>query len=251
MRSAQIDERQPPVQFPADRIGQRQRRHDRARVFGHLDEVGATERGAELVLDAALPPEMNGLDGVRRAGNLRVRAVPSREPIQRTEERHSYRRRGAGRCARRRVRSNRDLDVGIVWRPDFAKRCFDQRVQPPARRVEIRRVPRPAVPDVKDHARFPTARWKGVDAHGDERTDSDVEDLPVTRDPRVGPPTVVANPNGSGRVDDAERPTCHSNASRFTTTLPLLTRRRHGPPSLAERKSYLIFHLTATQYWLY
>ena len=77
VRPAEVDERQPPVQFPANRIGERQRRHDRPRVVGDLDEVGAAERGAELILDAALPPEVNGLDGVRGAGNLVRRATAS------------------------------------------------------------------------------------------------------------------------------------------------------------------------------
>ena len=77
MGSAQINERQSLTEDAADRIRQRQRRHHRARIFGHLDEVGAAERGTELILNPRLLSEVNGLNRVRRAGDFLLRAAAS------------------------------------------------------------------------------------------------------------------------------------------------------------------------------
>jgi hypothetical protein len=42
---------------------------------------------AQLVLDAALPPKVNGLDGMRRAGDLPGRPMAPGESIQRAQQR--------------------------------------------------------------------------------------------------------------------------------------------------------------------
>ena len=62
MPPAKVNQREPPLQFPAEPVGQGQLRYDRPGICGHLDEVCAAERGADLVLNAGLPSETNGFD---------------------------------------------------------------------------------------------------------------------------------------------------------------------------------------------
>src|SRR5260370_28987676 len=69
-----------------------------------------------------------------------------------------------------------------------------------------RRVRRIAVPEVLgvDHdRRLSFGRVPGLDLHLCEGRYRDVEDLPVAREPSVGPAPVVTDPDGSDGVNDA------------------------------------------------
>ena len=87
MGATQIDQRQPALQLLKGSAGEIEAGYDSARVVDDLDEIHAAERGAELVLNAALPTELDGLDGVRLVRDLGRRAPAADEPIQRAEER--------------------------------------------------------------------------------------------------------------------------------------------------------------------
>ena len=150
VRTAEEDHRQPPLQLMTERIGQRQLRHDRARVFRHLDEVHAAVGGAELVLDAALPPEVDGLNRVCRAGDRVRGALPPGQAIERAEQRHERRSRGPRRRTSRRFRGDGHFDVGVGGRRDLAERGLEQRVRSPFGCVQVGRVSRPVVAGVDD-----------------------------------------------------------------------------------------------------
>ncbi len=201
VRAAEEHHGQPPLQLMTERIGQRQLRHDRARVFRHLDEVHAAIGGAELVLYAALPAEVDGLDRVRRGGD-RVRGAPSPgQAIECAEQRDERRSRGPRRRTCRRFRGDGHVDVGVVWRRDLTERGLEQRVRSPFGCVQVGRVSRPVVAGVDDDPRFAAAARIGVDAHADDRPHGEVEHAAVTGEPGVGPAAVVTDAYRRGRQD--------------------------------------------------
>ena len=74
----------------------------------------------------------------------------------------------------------------------------------PVRRVEGGRVPGAVGLDIKNHARVAALTRENIHAYIDQWTNGNVEDVPVPGDTRIGPSPVVADPDGSCRVDDAE-----------------------------------------------
>ena len=204
MRPAKVNQREPPLQFPAEPVGQRQLRYDRPGIFGHLDEVCAAERGADLILNAGLPSETNGFDVMRCAGDLLDCAMTLCEPVQRAKHRNDHCRGRAGRRTRRRIRPNRHLDIHVVRWPDLLKGCFEQGMRPPGGAIEDRRVPCRVVLYVEDYACLPAARRIDVNSDRDQRAYGNVEDLAPPGEPGVGPPADVTDSNWSRRVDSGD-----------------------------------------------
>ena len=101
VRLAQVDQNEPSLQFPPDRIGHPNLRYRRVWILEHIDEVDTAVGRTELVLDATLLFQHICLDRVSHVGDLVRCAAACRQAVECPDQSHRYGRGSPRRCASR------------------------------------------------------------------------------------------------------------------------------------------------------
>ena len=159
VRLAEVDEKEPPLELPPDRVRHQDRRDRGMRVDEHLDVVDPAVGRGELVLDAALPAEHLGLDALCGGSGLVRREAPGGQGVEGADEGHRDRGRGAGARARRRLGVDRHLEPQVARDLHVRDRGFQEGVGPPGWRGVPHFVPLAEVLGVDDEGGPPRPGW--------------------------------------------------------------------------------------------
>src|SRR5262249_18999840 len=177
---------------------------------GHLNEIERAKGGTELILNATLEFQTLHLDPMCAVRNLMGCQSSRRQRVESTDQRDRYRRRGAGGCACRYFGVDCDLQRVLLRQHHLSNRGFEQ---PMAIRANLARydcIALAIVLGVQDNAVRSRRPRKDCDLHLDIGVDPDIEYLPLSSEPRIGPAADVADANRRDAVDDAQGDMCFS-----------------------------------------
>ena len=187
------DHRETRLEFGAHGVRDLHAMHGRMRILVHVDEADAAVRRAELVLDAALLPQVHRLHLMRLRRQFVRRKPVRRKAVKRPQQRdRDCGRRTGGRAARNR-RMEGDLDVQSLGDRHRLHARLEQRVAVEHHVLRIKTIPVAVVVHREVEPLAPRRHLRDLHAAFGVRAHRDVEHGPVLGEPRVRPAAQVAD----------------------------------------------------------
>ncbi len=169
----------------------------------HFDIVDPAKGRAELILDPTLLPEHFGLYFLGRLCHLVGRHPYRGQQIERTDQRHSHRRRSPRRGTCRCLRINSHLKSHILRHLHIFDGRLQQRKVVPLAIAQFDRKTLAEILGVDDDAVLDLVTAKDLELGFGIGVDAYIEDRAVFGEPSIGPTHVVADANRNDAVDNA------------------------------------------------